>query len=65
LDGSLKEKKVKPGKTHIPMGKMSGKGSGKTRRDAAVATGTPTGGGTLKITKGSVKVTHGSMSKYK
>lgn len=56
---------MKPGKTHVPMGKMAGKGSGKTRRDAAVATGTPKGGSTLKITKGTVKVTHGSMNKYK
>lgn len=56
---------MKPGRTHTPMGKAGGKGAGKTRRDSAVATGTPKGSPTLKITKGHVKVTSGSMSKYK
>lgn len=53
------------GKTHKPMGSMAGKGSGNTKRDSAVATGTPVGGKTLRYTSGDVKRSTGSFKSYK
>lgn len=54
------------GKTSTPM-KMSGNGAGTTKRDSAVATGTPAGGATKHIdrTKGQhLKRSSGSFAKY-
>ena len=51
-------------KVHTPMGAMSGKGSGMTKRDSAIATSS-SGGRTLKYTKGDVKRTAGSFKSYK
>lgn len=60
--GSVSNARV--GKTHTPSA-TSGKGSGATKRDSAKATGTPSGGSTLRIRSGDVKVTTGSNAKYK
>lgn len=61
--GSVTSARV--GNTHTPMGKMSGKGSGNTRRDSATATGTSSGGGTLKYRSGDVKRSTGSFKSYR
>lgn len=52
------------GRTHTPMGKGAGKGSGMNKRDSAVATSKPSGGSTMRITKGEVKRSVGSMKSY-
>lgn len=53
------------GKTHVPIGAKSGKGAGVNARDSAKATGTPSGGGTLKYRSGDVKRSSGSFKGYK
>ncbi len=53
------------GRTHTPMGKKSGSGSGHTKRDSAVATGTSSGGKTLRYRSGDVKRSTGDFKKYK
>lgn len=57
--GSVTSARV--GKTHTPMGKMSGKGG----RDAAVEKNSSSGGGTLKYRNGDVKRSTGSFKSYK
>jgi hypothetical protein len=53
------------GKTHTTMNTNPGKGAGANKRDSAVATGTPSGGSTKRITRGEVKRSTGSFAKYK
>lgn len=52
------------GKTDTPMGKMSGKGGGMTKRDASVAKPV-SGGGTKHIVSGQVNRTKGSFKSYR
>lgn len=53
------------GKVHKDMGTASGKGSGVTKRDSAIATGTSSGGKTLKYRSGDVTRSTGSFKSYK
>jgi len=52
------------GKTHVPMGKAGGMGSGVNKRDSNTATNTPSGGKTLKYNNGDVTRSTGSLKKY-